>query len=433
VSPRRAVAGSWVAAAAALLLGGHLVGCEERHDEPARSAILIVLDAASVRHFGVYGYPEDTTPQIDHQAATADVFLNAYSPAAYTRAAMLALFTSREPGAEGALEAPRLAERLAARGVHTAAFVGNPNAGSTYSYDRGFAEFHESYTEGPQAGSFRTLLPRFLEANRGRRFFVYIHYREPHFPYDPPPAFAERFPLEKLPHEVATDKRLLDSVCGRVGGPTDRDRRDLSRLYDANLAYVDREIGWLWKRVVAAGLAGTTAVVVTAEHGHIGHNQQVYDESVHVPLIVRRPGSRSSRRHGALVSLTDVGPTILGLLGFDEATAELGGRDLLASGTDEPSTGTVLSRSAVAPLVFALRDPEYAFLYWPSLDTSKLFDRHLDPEETRDLSATRPDLVRRYRARLLERTGRLRYPVVPPAVAVTPEVRRRLEALGYLE
>jgi arylsulfatase A-like enzyme len=402
--------------------------------------MLIILDAASVRHFGAYGYDQGTTPEIDHLAVRGDVFLNAYSPAAYTRAAMLALWTSREPGAQGALEAPRLGERLAARGVHTAAFVGNPNAGPAYSYDRGFAEVHESYTEGPQAGSFRTLFPRFLRENRDRRFFAYIHYREPHFPYDPPPEFAERFPLEKLPRSAATDKHLLDSVCGRVGGPTDPDRRDLSRLYDANLAYVDGEIGWLWRQVVAAGIAGTTALVVTAdhgealcEHGFVGHNQQVYDESVHVPLVVRRPGARWSRRHDALASLMDVGPTILGLLGFDEEAAELDGRDLLAKGAGELPPRAILSRSAIAPPVFALRDRKYAFIYRPSPDTAELFDRHRDPDETRDLSTTRPDLVRRYRARTQERVDRLGHPVVPPPVSDSPELRERLEALGYVE
>lgn len=421
------------------LLASSLTACEGRHG-PSRSVILIVLDAASARHFGAYGHDEGATPEIDRLAAGGDVFLDAYSPAAYTRAAMLALWTSREPGAPRALEVPRLAERLTRRGVHTAAFVGNPSAGAAYSYDSGFAEYHESYTEGPQAGSFRSLLQDFLQRNRERRFFAYVHYREPHFPYDPPPAFAERFPLEKLPRGIATDKHLLDSVCGRVGGPTREDRRDLSRLYDANLAYVDAEVGWLWEQAAAAGLAGTTAVVVTAdhgealcEHGHIGHNQQVYDESVHVPLVVRRPGVRGSRRHDALVSLMDVGPTILGLLGLHEEVAELDGRDLLASGTSGVPMRAVLSRSAVAPEVFALRDQWYSLIYSPSLDASELFDRQRDPGETHDLSATHPDLLRLYRTRILERTERLKDPVAPPAVALTPEVRQRLEALGYVE
>ena len=353
---------------------------------------------------------------------------------------MVSLWTSREPGAEGALEAPRLAERLSAHGIHTAGFVGNPNAGPAYSFDRGFAEFHEAYTEGAQAESLRPLLRRFLRKSRERRFFAYVHYREPHFPYDPPPAFAERFPLEKLPRRAATDKHFLDSVCGRTGGPTDADMRDLARLYDANLAYVDAEIGWLWQQVVAAGLAETTAVVVSSdhgealcEHGFVGHNLQVYDESVHVPLIVRRPGTDWPRRHEALVSLLDLAPTIMGLLGLDEDVASFEGRDILAEAAHNTPPRALFSRSATEPPVFALRDENYACIYHPFLDRTELFDRRRDPHELHDIADAHPELVQRYRAEVTARADRLSDLIVPPASRETPELLEQLEALGYVE
>jgi arylsulfatase A-like enzyme len=426
---------------AASLLAASLTACVDRAGhEPARSVILIVLDAASVRHFGCYGYGPRTTPEIDRLAAKGDVFLNAYSPAPFTRAAMIALWSSREPGAEGAPEAPRLPERLSARGIHTAGFVGNPNVGPTYSFDRGFAEFHETYPSGPQAEAFRPLLERFLQENRDRRFFAWVHYREPHFPYDPPSPFAERFPLEKISRLAATDQRLLDAVCGRAGGPTDRDRRDLARLYDANLAYVDAEVGWLWRQVVAAGLAETTAVVLTSdhgdalcEHGFVGHNLQVYDESVHVPLIVRRPGTYFPRRHEALVSLLDLAPTIMGLFGLDEDGAGFEGRDILATATPDEPPRTLFFRSANKRANLALRDEDFAFVYSTALEKAELFDRRRDPDEVHDISAEHPERVRRYHAEAMARAERLKGPIVPTASEVTPELREKLEALGYAE
>ncbi len=425
-----------VLATTALVAGCGRVGSEA---EPSRSVILIVLDAASVRHFGAYGYGEGATPEIDRLAATSDVFLNAYSPAPYTRAAMVSLWTSREPGAKGALEAPRLAERLSAHGIHTAGFVGNPNAGPAYSFDRGFAEFHEAYADGAQAELFRPLLRQFLSESGSRRFFAYVHYREPHFPYEPPAPFAERFPLEKLPRRAATDKHFLDSVCGRTGGPTSQDRRDLARLYDANLAYVDAEVGWLWRQVVETGLAETTAIAITSdhgealcEHGFVGHNLQVYDESVHVPLIVRRPGGSRSRRHEALVSLLDVAPTIMGLLGLDDETG-FEGRDILAERRGNARTTVVFSRSAGELPAFALRDDDYAFIYHPFLDRAELFDRRRDPHELHDIAEAHPELVQRYRSEVTARADRLSVLVVPPASKPTPELLEQLEALGYVE
>ena len=426
-----------VLATTALVAGCGRAG---REASPSRSVILIVLDAASVRHFGAYGYGEGATPEIDRLAATGDVFLNASSPAPYTRAAMVSLWTSREPGAKGALEAPRLAERLSAHGIHTAGFVGNPNAGPAYSFDRGFSEFHEAYTDGAQAESFRPLLRQFLSESGNRRFFAYVHYREPHVPYDPPAPFAERFPLEKLPRRAATDKRFLDSVCGRTGGPTSEDRRDLARLYDANLAYVDAEVGWLWRQVVETGLAETTAIAITSdhgealcEHGFVGHNLQVYDESVHVPLIVRRPGGSRSRRHEALVSLLDVAPTILGLFGLGEGGTPFEGRDLLAEEAGGAPSRVVFSRSATEPPAFALRDEDFAFIYQPSLDKTELFDRRRDPVELHNIADEHPELAERDRAEVLKRVERLSDPIVPPATAKTPELLEQLEALGYVE
>jgi arylsulfatase A-like enzyme len=418
------------------------VGCGRSPARPVRSVILLVLDAASVRHFGSYGYAGGATPEIDRLAARGDLFLNAYSPAPYTRAALLALLTSHEPGTRGTLEAPRLAELLSARGIHTAGFVGNPNAGPAYSFDRGFTEFHEAYSDGPQARRFRPLLRRFLRRNRERRFFAWVHYREPHFPYDPPPAFSARFPLEVLSRRAATDKAFLDAVCGRTGGPSAQNMRDLAHLYDANLAYVDAEVGWLWRQVVAAGLAETTAVILTADHGEalcehafVGHNIQVYDESVHVPLIVRRPGTDWPRRHRGMVSLVDLAPTILRLFGFGEeaGSGSFQGRDVFAEGARDAPPRVFFFRSATEPPSLALRDEDFAFIYRRSPEKVELYDRRRDPDELHDISGAHPDLVSRYRADLLARAQQLNGPAAPPASHQTPELLERLKALGYVE
>jgi arylsulfatase A-like enzyme len=417
-------------------------GCGPSRARPVDSVILLVLDAASVRHFGSYGYSGGATPEIDRLAERGDLFLNAYSPAPYTRAALLSLLTSHEPGTPGTLEAPRLAELLATRGIHTAGFVGNPNAGPAYSFDRGFAEFHEAYTHGPQARAFRPLLRRFLRRNRSRRFFAWVHYREPHFPYDPPPAFAARFPLEALSRRAATDEAFLDAVCGRTGGPTAQNMRDLGHLYDANLAYVDAEVGWLWQQVVANGLADTTAVVLTADHGEalcehafVGHNIQVYDESVHVPLIVRRPGTYWPRRHPAMVSLVDLAPTIMGLFGFGEegGSASFQGRDIFTERARDAPPRLLFARSATQPPSLALRDEDFSLVYRPSPEKLELFDRRRDLGELHDVSGAHPDLVSRYRAELLAREKRLSGVAAPSASRETPELRERLKALGYVE
>ena len=363
------------------------------------------------------------------------------SPAPYTRAAMVSLWTSREPGAKGVRPRPPGSPSGSPRTASTRPASSEPERGAGVLLRSRLLRIPRSlYGTGPRPSRFRPLLRQFLSESGNRRFFAYVHYREPHFPYDPPAPFAERFPLEKLPRRAAPDKRFLDSVCGRTGGPTSEDRRDLARLYDANLAYVDAEVGWLWRQVVETGLAETTAIAINSdhgealcEHGFVGHNLQVYDESVHVPLIVRRPGGSRSRRHEALVSLLDVAPTILGLFGLGEGGTPFEGRDLLAEEAGGAPSRVVFSRSATEPPAFALRDEDFAFIYQPSLDKTELFDRRRDPVELHNIADEHPELAERYRAEVLKRVERLSDPIVPPATAKTPELLEQLEALGYVE
>jgi arylsulfatase A-like enzyme len=160
----------------------------------------------------------------------------------------------------------------------------------------------------------------------------------------------------------------------------------------------------------------------------------VYDESVHVPLIVRRPGRRRPQRHDAMVSLVDLAPTIVSLFGFSRDVAgSFPGHDVLSPKAGPVSPRTLFSRSSTEPPSFALRDEEYAFIYRVSPEKAEIYDRRDDPDEVDDLSAARPDLVSRYRADVLARADRLSATVAPPAVEVTPELRGRLEALGYVE
>jgi arylsulfatase A-like enzyme len=157
------------------------------------NVILVVLDAAGARHFGCYGYARRTTPEIDRIAAEGVLFEEAFTPAAYTLAAVASIFTSQSPDRHQNLDPRRptyrqarvvLPELLRAHGAQTGGFVANSMAGPAFGFERGFGEFREVYAElGRNARAFREVLPGWLQANRERRFFAYVHFREPHFPW----------------------------------------------------------------------------------------------------------------------------------------------------------------------------------------------------------------------------------------------------------
>jgi arylsulfatase len=399
-----------------------------------QGAVVVVLDAARAGSFGCYGGRRGVTPAVDALARESIVFEQAFTPAVYTRAAMNALWASRPPGEPGLPKAPRLAEILRARGFQTAGFSANPNAGRTYGHARGFSEFHE--LEGPAPPRSGPLVERFVDfLGRVRgRFFAYVHVREPHFPYDPPAPFSDRFgPPLLLPMEAFTDPEWLESL-NRRGSPTPGERGDLLRRYEANLAYADHLVDRLRAALVTAGLWEETALVVTAdhgeamgEHGFVGHNEQVFVESAQVPLVMRVPGL-GARRLTRLASLMDVAPTLAVLLGAAEAGGSFRGVNLL--GPDDGRRRGLACVTVDAKTV-AWRDDRYTLVL--SGDRVQLFDRHEDPGESRDRARDWVELRTRLLGELRSEWGsKLKIDAAEGAVP-DPDTRRMLRALGYVQ
>jgi hypothetical protein len=273
------------------------------------NVLVIVLDAAGARHFGCYGAERPTTPEIDRIAAEGTLFERAYTPAVFTRSAMASAWTSQLPDEHHATVSyddklpesiPTLAGIVSAEGIPTAAFVGNNMAGTAFGLDRGFADFRRS---SPRAEELTESVLAWLPSAPGPRFFAYIHYREPHYPFDPRPPYDTMFgPDAPLPASMKTDSRWLDSVNDGSHRPRADEIAHLVRLYHGNLRLVDHEVGRVRRRLEELGLWERTVVIVSAdhgeamyEHGFVGHNEQLFEESVRVPLIVRLPGARPRR------------------------------------------------------------------------------------------------------------------------------------------
>jgi arylsulfatase A-like enzyme len=426
-----------------------------RHELSGVNVLLVVLDAASALHFGCYGYARATTPEIDRIAAEGVLFERAYTPAVYTLAAMSSLWTSQYADEHqnvdlrnASLDRARvtLAELLKPTGVSSAGFVANGMAGPAFSFDRGFAEFHEVYAEhGSRAEAFRKVLPEWLAARGGRRFFAYVHYREPHAPYDPPAPFDTRFgPDTPLPRELRSDTRKLmalhnEDKLGAAG------LEHVVRLYDGNLAYADSEVGFLRRSLEQAGLWERTAVIVTAdhgeallEHGWIGHNAQLYEESTRVPLIIRLPEGRGPRglRLAGLADLVDLAPTIADLFGLrgDPKLRELRGRSLLPALAGGPGKPVVLMRSSGDRPRHAVRDARFKLIHDSASGRDELYDLDADPKERTDLAAGQPLRAAYYRQSLHAwLLGLERAEPSDQETTLTPEQLENLRALGYVQ
>jgi arylsulfatase A-like enzyme len=422
------------------------------------NVLLVLLDAARAQSFGAYGYGRPTTPEIDRIASEGVVFERVYTPAVYTLGAMSSLWTSQYPDrhhSEVSFSArlPKdrltLAELLSAQGIHTAGFVANAVAGKGFGFDRGFVEFHEVFrTLGSRGDVFRQALPPWLAANRDRRFFAYLHFREPHFPYDPEPPFDTMFgPEGPIPKAARRDAAFFTDVNQGRRPFGEAEREHLVRLYDGNLAFADQEVGALRKALEAEGLWDRTVVIVAADHGEelfergwIGHNVHVYEPSVRVPLIVRFPKGTgpAGKRVAALTDLLDVAPTvadILGARGKGGSGREFQGRSLLPVIEGAPGKPAVLSRTVWDRPRYALRDERYKYVYYTQTGEEWLYDLEADPGETRDVGPSEPLLAAYYRQALHAWTLQLsrRGPSGSEQAELSREQCENLKALGYVQ
>jgi arylsulfatase A-like enzyme len=417
---------------------------------PGAGVLLVVLDAAGARHFGCYGHARPTTPEIDRIAAEGVLFERAYTTAPFTLAAMGSLWTSLLPDHHhrGAAyddrlpaDVPTLAELLSAHGIHTAGYVANWWAGHSGGLDRGFQEF--AYV-GYRAEKLRAPFQSWLAGRDRRPSFLYLHYREPHAPYDPGPPFDTLFgPVARI------DRRALDvwveAVNAGTQKPTAEELRRLEQLYDGNLALVDREVGWLRRQLEAAGLWDSLVVIVTAdhgealfEHGRVGHGPQLFEETLRVPLVLRFPPAAGlpGRRVSTLVDLLDIAPTVadvFGLLGRG-SSASYQGRSLLPVVLGAAGRGEVLARSDGATPRYALVSDDAKFVLDASRGTSEMYDLLADPAERHDLAAAQPARAAAYRQRLERLLAQLPPPWAGPAAdrRLTPHDVEELKALGYL-
>jgi arylsulfatase A-like enzyme len=291
--------------------------------------VLIVIDTLRADRVGVYGNGSGLTPFIDRLAARGTVFTNAYAPSSWTCPSVASLFTSRYPSQhrvsafESVLPSSELsfAEPLQASGYTTAGFSANFRLLAKLGYAQGFAYWNAEFRPGGKIrGDYlRGEVRKWLARERRAPSLLFLQYMEPHAPYEPPDPYRARF-------QVAGDAEAGRAVNQRLAEevePTEADVRLLLSLYDGEVASLDAELERLFAMLEQEGLLSNAVVVITADHGEefhehglMGHGASLYNQAVRIPLIIVAPGYDAGRVVDENVSLLDVGPTLLELVGL---------------------------------------------------------------------------------------------------------------------
>jgi choline-sulfatase len=433
--------------AAALLIAG--LAWASPKPAPARHILLISID--TLRADAVTGMPNAGA-----LARDSVVFTRASSPAPWTLPALASVMTGVSPRVHLATglgdrvpeRLTTLAEALKRQGLRTAALVSSPLLSREINLDQGFQEYTvfpsragESPAPPPQLADQAS---RWLRAHRKDNFFLWVHFYDPHTPWEPPSANLKGMePPPGMGLRLTAAEHLTIRLGERVPSPAEREW--MRRLYEAEVRWVDDAVGSLIAELKRSGMYDGTLIVLLSdhgeefwEHGSIGHGHTLYDELLHVPFLIKLPGS-APRTVDAPVSTASVAATILDLAGKPLPSGYPATRSLvpfLRDGTlpAEPLLSTGLQRveEQEAILFGGLK-----LVRWNTSGRLELYDLARDPQEKTDLSASSAKTVEegtrfldRFEAesdRARKGLGILRRERVP----LDPEARERLKALGY--
>jgi arylsulfatase A-like enzyme len=408
--------------------------------------LLITMDTVRADHLSLYGYKRNTTPNLTGFAREATVYERLMASSAFTPPTHGSIFTGLYPswhGVDVSTEHPSggslpprtrtMAGMLHDAGYWTAEAVANyghlgAGTGLTRGFERTqikeaahFSDFNRPFylREGARKvlslvaspAEFRQYRLRATDINRhafalleeahNRRspFFVFLNYMDAHGPYLPPSPFRERFSagegnpiaMQDFPtvvREVNEGKRVLN----------EEEKRYLESQYDGGIAFMDAAIGELLTRLRELGLYDNTLVMITADHGEaFGEHSRmehaigsVYQDQLHVPLLVKYPGQRAGNRSDALVSQVDFLPTVLDLAGITPP-AGLQGQDLRSMRSDSDA----IFAQAMAPGPHRANTPSHGMrraifsgrwklIVWTDGDP-ELYDVAADPGELKNL------------------------------------------------
>jgi arylsulfatase len=351
------------------------------------NVLLLTIDALRADHLSAWGYGRPTSPHLDRLAAEGVRWANAFSNAPMTMPSLAQLFSGRWFPDENS---PTILTSLFADGIPaTHAIVRNPYLQSYLQLDARDTFDRQVALDFWRADKMTRAALEWIDAQRGDRWALWVHYLDTHTPYRTPAAEALHFADPAYRGPIGPG---FGDVEGARSGIYDAaDRRHIVDLYDGAIRWTDAQVGVLLDGLRQRGLLDRTVVVVTADHGEelfdhgsFFHGISLYDEQLHVPLIARFPGGA----HGgtvvdAQVSLVDVAPTIADAA---QAPVEPGfqGRSLVAGLRGESAPPRpVFARAAnpTFPWRFALRTPTHKLITTVDPHEEQLFDLVADPQE----------------------------------------------------
>ena len=392
------------------------------------NVLLVTLDTTRADRLGCYGYTQAKTPNLDYLAAQGVMFSKAACQVPLTSPSHCSILTGTYPLFHGVRnngtytlspELQTLAEVLKAKQRQTAAFVGSFSVDSRFGLDQGFDVYDDQFVPDQafkalnserRADAVYASFARWMDEHRSSPFFSWIHFFDPHIPYDPPPPFREQF---------------------------------FDAPYDGEIAFMDHTIGKIVDTLRSYGLLENTLIVLAGDHGEAfgeqdekGHGVFIYESTMQVPLILYAPNSLPQGKIiDARVRLIDLMPTILDLLEVPPPT-DIQGESLLPYIEGKKKQDLTSYIESYYPRenygwseLVGLIDGGWKYIKAPR---EELYHLDQDPQESHDLSREEKKILQDKRDKLADIIKTSTAPLLAQKKTLTTEERDRLRSLGYI-
>ncbi len=449
---------------------------------PVQNVLFLAVNSLRADHLGAYGYARPTSPALDKFANEAVLYEKCFAQGNCTELSFGSIFTSLYPSTHGvrryrnranplAMEIETLPERMRDAGLETVGLMTNPFLKREWGLAQGFDrldEFQYGYLEllpwralkrlgifSPPEFIPMTPVPRGREVAdqairelrklRAKPFFLFVHFMDTHHPYIPPDSFVKMFtssgasqmqPIELWKKRWSTFKMLPSESPLLPSGELAR----IVDFYDGSIRYTDEQIGRVLAELSRLGLDRNTLVIVTGDHGdefldhgNIFHQTPyLYDELIHVPLMIRYPGV-APRREAGIVRHIDLFPTLLQAMDLPEEAGARGVSILASLQSGEQPANPPIAFSQSYEFV-SVRTPERKLMYDLPRDGGYCFDLIQDPKETANRygdGAAGCDTLEAAMIDFLKKT--ITTPESGEPHAIDPRTRRILGSLGYVD
>ncbi len=409
-----------------LLAGGGIwLVVQQRFSTPAiRHVVLISLDTCRADYLSCYGYAQPTTPHIDALARQGYLFSHAMTPIPLTLPAHASMLTGTIPPHHGKHENKdpyfdpshvTLAQLLKTKGYRTGAFVGAQILNGSFGLNRGFDTYQDRFANKDQserrAGEVNRVAFEWLEKQQSYPVFLFLHYYDPHYTYDPPEPFATTYKESPYAGEIAYADHCIGQVFDKL--------KDLD-MYKSSLLIVTGDHGEM-----------------LGEHGEAGHMYFIYQSAMQVPLVYKLPGSNAAHEIDDIASIIDIVPTVCDLVDIDPP-AGIQGKSLAPYFGNKPPQSE--DRHLYCESLYPTKYEANSLLgligkRWKYIQTTRpeLYDLQKDPGEQTNLAEAQPHRARILKDRLaqiLEQT--VRQEKDQEDTPLDAESLKHLHSLGYV-